>query len=395
MPNSIVETVVVNTILNNMDSLTNICRMLSGNNIYVPNYQRAYSWDTEFDLGKTARQVNTFLIDLQDYIESKSASRYYFGHFLFEEKSETLFGIIDGQQRLTTISIFIAALFRRLKELRNLTDEEDFAYKSMIKVGQTYHFSTVDYDNQLFRDYVINQIKNDHNGLDTKSKQRIVAAFDFFTREFSQMEEAQITSLLNAVMNASCTTHIVKNEAEAIQMFIFQNNRGKTPSNLEIIKAQFLYNVHLYGGAEDEKADLIDEIKNRFEEIYKSISKIEHKINEDNVLSVLKKFPTITKQTIIDNKWNIFSDEVPHDFKYWRETGGSTGVPLKYPSLASSYYIEDVCQMMLYHMMGFFWGDTVVYFGGDRVSEEKINKNEYWFKSKNLPYGKYIYWDKK
>ena len=62
-------------------------------------------------------------------------------------------------------------------------------------------------------------------------------------------------------------------------------------------------------------------------------------INEDNVLSVLKKFPTITKQTIIDNKWNIFSDEVPHDFKYWRETGGSTGVPLKYPSLASSYYI--------------------------------------------------------
>ena len=268
-----------------MDSLTNISRMLSGNNIYVPNYQRAYSWDTEFDPNKTARQVNTFLIDLQDYIKSNSSSRYYFGHFLFEEKSETCFGIIDGQQRLTTITIFIAALFSRLKELRILTDEEDFAYKSMIKVGQVYHFSTVDYDNQLFKDYIINQIKTDHNGLDTKSKQRIVDAFDFFVNKFSQMEEPQIVSLLDAVMNASCTTHIVKNEAEAIQMFIFQNNRGKKPSNLEIIKAQFLYNVHLYGGAEDEKTDLIDEIKNRFEEIYKSISKIEHKIDEDNVLT--------------------------------------------------------------------------------------------------------------
>lgn len=268
-----------------MDSLTNISRMLSGNNIYVPNYQRAYSWDTEFDPNKTARQVNTFLIDLQDYIKSDSSSRYYFGHFLFEEKSETRFGIIDGQQRLTTITIFIAALFSRLKKLRILTDEEDFAYKSMIKVGQVCHFSTVDYDNQLFKDYIINQIKTDHNGLDTKSKQRIVDAFDFFIKEFSQMEEPQIVSLLNAVMNASCTTHIVKNEAEAIQMFIFQNNRGKKPSNLEIIKAQFLYNVHLYGGAEDEKNELIDEIKNRFEEIYKSISKIEHKIDEDNVLT--------------------------------------------------------------------------------------------------------------
>ena len=268
-----------------MDSLTNICRMLSGNNIYVPNYQRAYSWDTESDAVKTTRHVNTFLIDLQDYVKSESSSRYYFGHFLFEEKNETCFGIIDGQQRLTTITIFLAALFNRLKEFRNLTEEEDFAYKSMIKVGQTYHFSTVDYDNQLFKDYVVNQIKTEHNGLDTKSKQRMVNAYDFFVKEFSQMGEQQIVSLLNAVMNASCTTHIVKNESEAIQMFIFQNNRGKKPSNLEIIKAQFLYNVHLYGGAEDEKNDLIDEIKNRFEGIYKSISKIEHKIDEDNVLT--------------------------------------------------------------------------------------------------------------
>ena len=259
--------------------------MLSGNKIYVPNYQRAYSWDTETDSKKVSQQVNTFLTDLQNYIDSNSSSPYYFGHFLFEEKSDTLFGIIDGQQRLTTITIFIAALFSRLKEIRDLSDEEDFAYKSMIKIGQNYHFSTVDYDNQLFKDYVIDQIKTDHNGLDTKSKQRIVSAYDYFVQEFAQMDEQQIISLLNAVKNASCTTHIVKNEAEAIQMFIFQNNRGKNPSNLEIIKAQFLYNVHLYGGAEDEKDNLIDEIKNRFEEIYKSISKIEHKVNEDNVLT--------------------------------------------------------------------------------------------------------------
>ena len=224
-----------------MDSLTNICRMLSCNNIYVPNYQRAYSWDTEFDSGKTVKQVNTFLIDLQDCIKSNSSSPYYFGHFLFEEKGDRRFGIIDGQQRLTTITIFIAALFGRLKEIRNLSDKEDFDYKSMVRVGEIYHFSTVDYDNQLFRDYVINQIKTDHNGLDTISKQRIVFAYDFFVKEFAKMDEKQIVSLLNAVMNASCTTHIVKNEAEAIQMFIFQNNRGKKPSNLEIIKAQFLY----------------------------------------------------------------------------------------------------------------------------------------------------------
>jgi hypothetical protein len=66
-------------------------------------------------------------------------------------------------------------------------------------------------------------------------------------------------------------------------MFIFQNNRGKKPSNLEIIKAQFMYNVHLYGG--DNTKSLLENIKGRFESIYKHISYIEGYINEDDVLS--------------------------------------------------------------------------------------------------------------
>lgn len=114
-------------------------------------------------------------------------------------------------------------------------------------------------------------------------------------------------------------------------------------------------------------------------------------LNEANVESALKKFPTITKQTIVENKWNIFSDEVPRDYGSWRETGGSTGVPLKFPALASSYYIEDVCQMMLYHEMGYRFGDEIVYFGGDRVSEEQLEKHEYWLKKNYLLYGRYCY----
>lgn len=114
-------------------------------------------------------------------------------------------------------------------------------------------------------------------------------------------------------------------------------------------------------------------------------------IDEYNVESVLKKFPTITKQTIVDNNWNIFSDEVPRDYSNWRETGGSTGVPLKFPALASSCYIEDVCQMMLYHEMGFLLGDEIVYFGGDRVSEKQLAAHEYWLKKDWLLYGSYCY----
>lgn len=252
--------------------------MLSGNKIFVPTYQRAYSWED--------KQTKQFLVDLQDYVESHTASSYYFGHFLFEDKGSRNFAIIDGQQRLTTITIFISAIYRRLEELAGALSEDDvFLYGTLVKVGQTYRFSTVDYDNQLFRDYVINKVKTDRNGLETESQKRIVAAYDYFVSQLNAYDEESLHDILEAVVYATCTTHTVKDEAEAIQMFIFQNNRGKKPSNLEIIKAQFLYNIHLYCTSEDEKAELISEVKNRFEHIYKSISKIEGNIDEDDILT--------------------------------------------------------------------------------------------------------------
>ena len=49
--------------------------MLSEKSIVVPNYQRAYSWETDLT-PKNEKQVNTFLSDLQDYVNSKSSSPY-------------------------------------------------------------------------------------------------------------------------------------------------------------------------------------------------------------------------------------------------------------------------------------------------------------------------------
>lgn len=265
-----------------MEASTTINKLLAGNKIFVPAYQRAYSWDTELDKNKTQKHVNVFLTDLEDYNKSSASTPYYFGHFLFEEKNESNFGVIDGQQRLTTIIIFLSALFSRLKKIRSLTENEEVLFENMIKRKSNYIFSTVEYDNQLFKDYVIDQTKKNKNGLDTESARRIVNAFDFFSKALIEKDQVYLTKMLKTINEASCSAHSVKNESEAIQMFIFQNNRGKKPSNLEIIKAQFMFNVHLYGG--DEKDNLIDEIKNRFEKIYKSISSIEFKINEDDVL---------------------------------------------------------------------------------------------------------------
>ena len=265
-----------------MEASTTIRKMMAGNKIVVPAYQRAYSWDTPEKSDRNT-QTDVFLSDLEEYSMSNTNSPYYFGHFLFEEKEQE-FNVIDGQQRLTTIVIFLSALFAKLKSIRALSEEEEVCYEDMVKRRSAIRFWTVNYDNQLFIDYVINQDKSDHNGLETESSRRIVRAFDFFKKHLSDKPEEYLTKMLHIVTEATCTTHPVHNESEAIQMFIFQNNRGKQPSNLEIVKAQFMHHVHLHGDGKDEVDSLIEEIKGRFEKIYKSISSIEYRINEDDVL---------------------------------------------------------------------------------------------------------------
>jgi uncharacterized protein with ParB-like and HNH nuclease domain len=162
---------------------------IAGNKIFVPSYQRAYSWETETEKNKSPKQTNVFLSDLDDYNKSSTKTPYYFGHFLFEQKEKTVFGVIDGQQRLTTIVIFLSSLFTRLKSIRPLTEDENESFEDIIKRNSNYRFATVDYDNQLFKDYVIEQTKKDKNGLETESAKRIVQAFDFFTFFLADKDE--------------------------------------------------------------------------------------------------------------------------------------------------------------------------------------------------------------
>ena len=275
--------------------------MIRGNRIFVPDYQRAYSWEVE-------KQVSVFLSDLEDYQRSNVATPYYFGHFLYEKKQDNEYAIIDGQQRLTTITIFLCALFNRIREEREITEDEEIAYENMIKRKSRYKFSTVQYDDQLFRDYVIDNVKKDLYGIDTTSGNRIIAAYDFFVGQLKPMNIEHLNSLLSSVTNASCTTHIVNGEAEAIQMFIFQNNRGKKPSRLEVVKAQFMYNIHICG-LEDTDV-LIQEVKSRFEHIYRSISDIEDFVDEDAVLSQTLK---VYFNTLWGVKYEKIDEEIAKD----------------------------------------------------------------------------------
>ncbi len=169
-----------------------------------------YSWEAPLDNFEKNAQTDIFLSVLGDIEKNSVQTSYFFGHFLFEEKSDSTFEIIDGQQRLTTIVILLSALFSRLKSLRALTESEEILFEDLIKRRSIYIFSTVEYDNQLFKDYVIDQIKKNRTGLETESAKRIVNAFDYFKKILSDKDEVYLVELIKIITESTCSYTLKK-----------------------------------------------------------------------------------------------------------------------------------------------------------------------------------------
>ena len=72
----------------------------------IPKYQREYSWNKD--------NWEALFSDIEE-----NPVKYFIGSIIFVSKlnmpDESIFEVIDGQQRLTTLSILYASIYQRLK----------------------------------------------------------------------------------------------------------------------------------------------------------------------------------------------------------------------------------------------------------------------------------------
>ncbi|MEN9611249.1 MAG: hypothetical protein RLZZ628_2063 [Bacteroidota bacterium] len=84
----------------------------------IPEYQRPYSWDC---IGKSDKnnQVNVIWQDLIDFYESKNANIYFMGSMVvIGDGTKREYEVVDGQQRLTTLTMLLTAIKCFLNEIR-------------------------------------------------------------------------------------------------------------------------------------------------------------------------------------------------------------------------------------------------------------------------------------
>lgn len=244
----------------------------------VPNYQRAYSWEKD-------KQIKQFLKDIKEH--PTSVEQYHLGHFLFEEDehNKNKFWIIDGQQRLTTVVIFLACVYNKLKDTETYNNVATNIYNEyLVNTDSNQKYCTVTYDNNFFENIIIRQRLDN---ADTKSRKRILEAFEFFTSELNKKEVSieDIIHWKDLIENAKITTDSVSDKAEATQLFTFQNDRGKDLTELEKLKSFLMFNIYLDCTISGKNPNNdITYIEKEFETIYQSLELIKI-ADEDQILN--------------------------------------------------------------------------------------------------------------
>jgi uncharacterized protein with ParB-like and HNH nuclease domain len=296
-----------------------LLELFDGRKVFnIPKYQRAYAWET--------RQLNDFINDIQNQNINKE---YFFGTILFQEKGREgnfeIVDIVDGQQRITTLIIFMRVLLDRLKELG-----EDVAIleETYIQYRGEYKLRTLLHDNDFFKTYILESSSLNQINTDTISQKRLLQAKDFFKYHLKLHSLEILEHFKFKIEKTRVLTYSVNNDAEATLIFETTNDRGKPLTSLEKIKSFLMYKIYLIS---DEPNIYLDAIQTRFSEIYRDYEALEiYKYDEDSIMRY---------HFIAFEEWSTSKEKNEYDYHLWtvkNKINNFTNRIIDY-SLASQY----------------------------------------------------------
>ncbi len=213
----------------------------------IPKYQRQYTWKKE--------NWAELLDDIQE------SDGYHFIGSIIAIKDDTIqalqtqkLEIVDGQQRLTTISLLFCALYKILK---NKTESSplngEFELEVMnLKYRLLQRRNTLDVklelseENSNYSDYksILSDELKILPELDTKVKNRgnriIYKAYKYFVQRLEEMDTVDLVDLLTKISEVLLVKIEVSSHSDAFMLFESLNNRGVPLSAIDLVKNKML-----------------------------------------------------------------------------------------------------------------------------------------------------------
>lgn len=252
----------------------------------IPRYQRGYAWEKQ--------HVRDLFEDILEAIESNSS--HYIGTVVLSKSVDDpkKFYVVDGQQRLTTITLLIAQL------LRKISDEETKLYQKLhyIKKNGKYSLTPLSRDAEFFKVLIDGDISTLEP--QNKSQRYLKDAVEEMRNLVEQLPSPE--KFLEAVGTLEIMEFIENSEGDAIRIFQTVNDRGKPLSIMEKMKSLLIYFSNKYL---DKKYD--DEINSIFSDIFELYDSI--KYNSDKLGITLIKRQNFTEDNILSYHYvTYFSD---------------------------------------------------------------------------------------
>ena len=243
----------------------------------IPKYQRAYTW--------SQYHWKALYDDLME-----NGKEYFIGSIICINTADDAVGcqcleVVDGQQRLTTITLFMAAIYNKLKAREHIVKNDDDFFddyralrKSLICKGsrenglvlvpQSEGHNSVDYA------YVMSTLglvdakyeKNFGNRKIAKCYKYFLDRIDNDICGLSESEAIQKICAIYAVIKKALIVKIeVSNNSEAYMLFESLNNRGASLTPIELMKNTILARAEQNGLSTDE-------CYNRWQDLLENIS---------------------------------------------------------------------------------------------------------------------------
>lgn len=268
----------------------NLVQLFATRIFRIPDYQRGYAWkkrqlqelwDDIMDIPQTEQEVKshfTGTISIRPIRESELKD---------EEKplvkdGECFFDVVDGQQRLTTISILLFEIIKKLGSLNKWAEKFIFTGDSP-KVFRLGYRATGRGNNNNFLKNKIFEDKDSQSVFETNAyTQNLLDAKEFFGEQLNGMETREVESLFDKVK--SCLKFDIKeidSSYDVQAVFESMNNRGKPLSTLEKLKNRLMFLASRL-----QKEDLKASINDAWGTIYHEMGKnSEQMLDEDEYLS--------------------------------------------------------------------------------------------------------------
>jgi uncharacterized protein with ParB-like and HNH nuclease domain len=275
--------------------LKNITEIFNKSFFRIPDYQRGYSWGY--------KQLEDFWEDL----ELLGEGYHYTGLLTYEKivkfkdendqklKKEYSYEgayIVDGQQRLTTISILLKCILNLFGNEDIIIDETkaDWEKRFLYKEIGGYEYFLFGYDsdnpsNYFFKKTILErEVSNEESRQETIYTNNLFKAKKFFENKLIKMDKGSITNLFKKLVNKlKFNLYEVDSDLEVFVTFETMNNRGKGLSKLELLKNRLIYLSTKVKDIDQNK--LRDEINDSWKKIYNNLGKnIGNILDDDDFL---------------------------------------------------------------------------------------------------------------